>query len=83
MDILPTECRGQSVYVITPDSLHLLVSVSGDRYKFCKIGTEFLCLIWTKCLLQVGMLTPPPPPVQGKIMLLPLWTQLGTPVQEQ
>jgi hypothetical protein len=61
MDILPTECREQSVYVITPDSFHLLVSVSGDRYKFCKIGTEFLCLIWTKFLLQVVMLIPPFP----------------------
>jgi len=57
MDILPNEYRGQSEYVITLDSFHLLVSVSGDRYEFCKIETEFLCLIWTKCLHQVVMLT--------------------------
>ena len=42
MDILHTECRGQSVNVITLDSLHLFVSVPGDRYEFCKIGSEFL-----------------------------------------
>jgi len=68
MDILHTECRGQSVNVITLDSLHLFVSVPGDRYEFCKIGSEFLWLIWTKCLLQVIMLTPPS---RGKLCCFP------------
>jgi hypothetical protein len=79
MNILRTECSGLSAYVITLDSLHLIISVSEDKYKFSEIGTEFLCLIWTKCVLRVVMLTH----IQRNIMLLPLWIQLETPLQEQ